>query len=91
MSAAGAADPAAPARRATVHRHASGGERHSVFAADRLPLALSAERQLSAALDRLHYLSQVPARWSLGGDLGPSCIGIARANGSGGQPLGCGS
>jgi Putative transposase of IS4/5 family (DUF4096) len=27
-------------------------------------------RELSATLDRLQYLLQVPARWSLGGDLG---------------------
>ena len=31
------------------------------FAAHRLPLALSAPRQLSASLDRLQHLSQVPA------------------------------
>jgi hypothetical protein len=61
------------------------------FAADRLPLALSAARQLSAALDRLQYLSQVPALWRLGGDLGRAAYGIARANGSGSQPLGGGS
>jgi transposase len=36
-------------------------ERHSLFAAHRLPLALSAARQLSAALDGLQHLSQVPA------------------------------
>jgi hypothetical protein len=45
----------------------------------RLPLALPAARQLFAALDRLQYLSQVPARSSLGGDLGRAAYGIPRA------------
>src|ERR1700730_3069603 len=40
--------------------HARGDERHLIFAAHRLPLALSAPRQLSAPLDRLQHLSQVP-------------------------------
>jgi Putative transposase of IS4/5 family (DUF4096) len=34
------------------------------------PLALSAARQLSATLDGLQHLSQVPALWRVGNDLG---------------------
>ena len=55
MGAAGDADPAGPARGATaLDRHAGGDERHTLFAAYRLPVALSAARQLSAALDGIH-------------------------------------
>jgi hypothetical protein len=62
MGAAEAADPRGFAGRATAQdRHASGDERYSIFAAHRLRLALSAPRQLSAALDGLQHLSQVPA------------------------------
>ena len=47
--------PPAPARRATTQdRYASGDGRHPVPASDRLPLALSAAGQLSAALDVAH-------------------------------------
>jgi hypothetical protein len=62
MGAAEAADPCGIDGRATAQdRHAGGDERHFVFAAHRLPLALSAARQFSAALDGLQRLSQVPA------------------------------
>jgi hypothetical protein len=55
VGAAGDADPAGPARGATaLDRHAGGDERHTLFAAYRLPVALSAARQLSAALDGIH-------------------------------------
>jgi hypothetical protein len=59
--AAGAVDPeASPGGqpRKTDMRAAMNGILY--FAADRLPLALFAARQLSAAPDRLQYLSQVP-------------------------------
>src|SRR6516162_9154606 len=60
MGAAGADDPACPTRRTPAQdRHAGGDERHSLSAAHRLPLALPAARQLSAALDGLQHLSQV--------------------------------
>ena len=51
VGAAGAADPTRAAWPATAQdRHAGGGERHSLFAACGLPMALSAARQLSATL-----------------------------------------
>ena len=53
--------PALPRRATAQDRHAGGDECLSIFAADRLPLALCAARQPSAALDRLQYFSQVPA------------------------------
>jgi len=57
VGAARAADPSGVAGWATTQdRHARGDERYSLFAAHRLPLALSAPRQLSASLDRLQYL-----------------------------------
>jgi hypothetical protein len=60
MGAARTADPSGIARWPTTQdRHASGDERHSLSAAHRLPLALPAARQLSAALDDLQHLSQV--------------------------------
>ena len=43
---------------------------HLLSASDRLSVALSAARTLPAALNGLQYLPQVPARGSLGGDLG---------------------
>jgi hypothetical protein len=62
VGAAEAVDPAGPARRATTQdRYASGDERHPVPAADRLPLALPAAGQFSAALDGLQHLSHVSA------------------------------
>jgi hypothetical protein len=62
VGATGTADPTGPARRATAQdRHAGSDERHSLSAADRVPLALSAARRLSAALEGLQHLSQVPA------------------------------
>jgi hypothetical protein len=88
---AGAADPADSASRATAQdRHAGGDERHSVFAADRLPPALSAARQLPPR-STVYNIFRKSSAWSLGGDLGRAAYGIARANGSGGQPLGGGS
>jgi len=58
VGAAGAADPAGAARRAAAQDlHTGGDERHSVFAVfavDRLPVALSAARRLSASLDGRH-------------------------------------
>jgi hypothetical protein len=55
MGAVGAADPRGVAGWTTSQdRHARGDERHSLFAAHRLPVALSAPRQLSAALNGLH-------------------------------------
>ena len=52
MAAAGAADPAGVARRATAQdRHAGGDERHFVPAAHRLPVALPTARRLSAPLE----------------------------------------
>src|ERR1700758_4761707 len=64
------ADHQGVAWRATAQsQHARDDERHFVFAAHRVPLALSAARQLSSTLDRLRHLSQVSARRHLGSDL----------------------
>ena len=43
---------------------------NAIFYLLRLSVALSASRTLFAALNGLQYLPQVPARGSLGGDLG---------------------
>jgi len=92
VGAAGADDPASAARRTTAQdRHACGDERHPVPAAHRLPLALFAARLLSAALDGLQHLPPVPTRGGLGGDLGRTAYGLARADGTRGQPRGGGS
>jgi hypothetical protein len=59
--AAGAADPeASPGGRPRKTDMRAAMNAILYFAADRLPLALFAARQLSAAPDRLQYLSQVP-------------------------------
>jgi len=42
-----------------------------------LSVALPAARRLSATLDGLQYLPQVPARGDLGGDLGRTAYGAA--------------
>ena len=42
-------------------------------------------------LDGLQHLPQVPARGGVGGDLGRIAHGVARADGTRSQPLGCGS
>ena len=55
------------------------------------PLALLAARRVSAALDGVQHLPQVPARGGMGGDLGRAAHGLARADGARGQPPGCGS
>jgi hypothetical protein len=55
----------------------------------RLSVALSAARRLSAPLDGLQHLPQVPARGDLGGDLGRAAYGAAPADGPRGEPLGC--
>src|SRR5215469_13572437 len=89
VGAAGAADPTSAAWRTTAQdQHAGGDECHPVPAAHWLPVALPAARQLSAALDGLQHLSQVSARWCLGGDLGRVAHGLARGNGPRGQPIG---
>src|SRR6266853_4555427 len=54
-----------------------------------LSVALPAARRLSAPLDGLQHLPQVPARGNLGGDLGRATYGAARAGGPRGQPVGC--
>src|SRR6516162_8022862 len=92
MGAAGAVDPTGAARRAAAQdRDASGDERHPVPAAHRLPLALSAARQLSTALDGLQHLPQVSAWWRVGDDLGRVAHGLARTDGTRGQSIGRGS
>jgi transposase len=59
VGASGAADPEGVAGRATAqNRHAGGDELHSLFAAHWLPLALSAPRQRSAALDSLQFFRE---------------------------------
>src|ERR1700730_3080378 len=89
VGAAGTNDPAGAERRTTAqYRHAGGDERHPVPAAHRLPLALPAARGLSAALDGLQHLSQVPTRGDMGGDLGRGARGVAGTDGPRGQPLG---
>src|SRR5271168_3959324 len=89
VGAAGAADPWSNTRRATAQDgHAGSDERHSLPAAHRLPVALPAPRQLSATLDGLQHLPQVPARGDLGSDLGRAAHGAARADGPRGQPVG---
>jgi len=61
VGAAATDDPAGAARRTTAQDgHACGDERHLVPAAHGLPLALPAA-QLSAALDGLQHIPQVPA------------------------------
>ena len=52
------------------------------------PVALPAARGLSAALDGLQHLSQVPTRGNMGGDLGRGARGVAGTDGPRGQPLG---
>src|ERR1051326_2993586 len=62
VGAGGTTDPRGIAGRPTTQdRHASGDKCHSLSAAHRLPLALSPARQLSATLDGLQHLLQVPA------------------------------
>ena len=79
--------PAAKSGRTSAQdRHARGDERDLLSAADRLSLALSAPRTLSAALDGLQHLPQVPARGSLGGDLGELLFALREAGRPGGQP-----
>ena len=57
MGAAGTADPRGVAGWATAQdRHARGDERHLLFAAHWVALALSAPRQFSALLDRLYNI-----------------------------------
>ena len=71
MGATGAADPGGQDPRTTApDGHARGDERDLLSVADRLPLALSAARSVSAALDRLQHFPQVPARRRVGADLG---------------------
>ena len=92
VGAAGAADPQRVTGRATAQDgHSGGDERHSLPAAHRLSVALPAARPVSAPLDGLQHLPQVPTRGDLGGDLGRAADGAARADGPRGQPLGCGS
>src|SRR5713101_2335856 len=70
--------PGAKPRRATAQdQHSCGDERHSLPAAHRLSVALSAARRLSASLDGLQHLPQVSARGGLGGDLGRAAHGAA--------------
>src|SRR5260370_40208472 len=70
VDAAGAADPQGVTGRATAQDgHAGGDERHSLPAAHRLSVALPAAPRLSAPVDDLQPLPQVPARGNLGGDL----------------------
>jgi len=67
MGAAGPADPAGLARRTTAQdRHAGGNERHSLAVAHRLSVALPAARGISAPLDGLQHLPQIPARGNMG-------------------------
>jgi Putative transposase of IS4/5 family (DUF4096) len=54
----------------------------------RLPLAVSAPRSVSGALDGLQHLPQVPARRRVGTDLGGVARGLARTTGPRGQPDG---
>src|SRR3989442_10526084 len=89
VGAAGAADPRGDTRRSTAQdRHAGGDERDFIPAAHRLPVALPAARGVSTALDGLQHFPQVPARWDMGGGLGRAARGVARADGSRGQPVG---
>src|SRR5271155_5222338 len=89
VGAAGAADPWSNTRRATAQDgHAGSDERHSLPAAHRLPVALPAPRQLSATLDGLQHLPQVPARGDRGRYLGRAPRGAAGGEGPRGQPVG---
>ena len=57
-------------RAATQDRYAGSDERDLLSASHRLPLALPAARRISAALDGLQYLPQVPEGRRVGGHLG---------------------
>jgi hypothetical protein len=73
MGTAKATDPECFAgRAATQDRHAFSNERDPLLAANRVSLAIFAEGRISAALDRLQHLPQIPERWHLGYYLGAS-------------------
>ena len=75
-------------RAATQDRYAGSDERNLLSASHRLPLALPAARRISAALDGLQYLPQVPEGRRVGGHLGRAAHGFARATRARGEPHG---
>src|ERR1700731_351781 len=89
MGAAETIDSRSLARRAaTQDRYAGGDERDLLFASYRLPLALSAARRISATLDGLQYLPQVPQGRRVGGHLGRTAYDFARATRARGESHG---
>lgn len=82
-----AADPGCFTRRAAAQDgHALCDERDPLFAADRVSLAVFASGRISAALDRLQHLSQIPEGRRLGCHLGASAHRIAGKAGTGSEP-----
>src|SRR5580704_13695593 len=78
-AASGAVDPGGEARRpAAQDRYARGDECDLLSFAHGLPVAVSAARPVSAALDGLQHLPPVPARRRLGAHLGRASCGAAR-------------
>src|SRR5450631_214601 len=89
MGAAEAFDSRSLAWRAAAQdQYADGDERDLLFASHRLPLALSAARRISAALDGLQYFPQVPEGRRVGGHLGRAAHDFARATRARAEPHG---
>jgi transposase len=82
-----AADPGCfTGRAATQDGHALGDERDPLFAADRMSLAVFASGRISATLDRLQHLSEIPEGRHLGYHLGASAHPITGKAGTGSEP-----
>src|ERR1700677_3257782 len=78
-AASGAVDPGGEDRwSAAQDRYARGDECDLLSSAHWLPVAVSAARPVSAALDGLQHLPPVPARWRVGAHLGRASHGAAR-------------
>jgi transposase len=89
MGAAETIDPRSLARRAAPqNRYAGGDERNLLSASHWLPLALPAARRISAALDGLQHLPQVPEGRRVGGHLGRAAHDFARATRARGESNG---
>jgi len=75
-------------RAATQDRYAGGDERDLLPASHGLPLALPAARRISAALDGLQHLPQVPEGRRVGGHLGRAAHDFARTTRARGESHG---
>src|SRR5271167_2735428 len=83
----GAADPGGEVGRATAQdRYARSDECDLLSSAHRLPVAVSAARAVSSALDGLQHLPPVSARRRMGAHLGRASYGAARSARPRGQP-----